>query len=302
MLDLLPQIVLVLALASGLVAAIVVSQHVQAVQSGFYRLFLTQLLLFNLLLLSGLVLRLLQQLAPPDGWHPLVMPALLIVMAALKIGWLQAFIQTTRAPFSSAIASSLLRRLRIAAVALFCLYFAALSSAWLLPSATLFQAAVIVLELLVIGGALAAAAQLLNAARGLPGGKRRRALIAFGAFHTALLLTILGVLISAWTTPGPQSVSHLLANSAFLLVYNLFPLVWIRHYQPAEETPAGDKAEAYGITRREREIIELIQAGKTNREIAELLFISVATVKDYNNKLFKNCGVRKRGELGNLFR
>ena len=102
MLDLLPQIVLVLALASGLVAAIVVSQHVQAVQSGFYRLFLTQLLLFNLLLLSGLVLRLLQQLAPPDGWHPLVMPALLLGMAALKIGWLHAFVQTTRAPFSNA--------------------------------------------------------------------------------------------------------------------------------------------------------------------------------------------------------
>ena len=48
--------------------------------------------------------------------------------------------------------------------------------------------------------------------------------------------------------------------------------------------------------------IMLIQAGKTNQEIADELFISVATVKDHNHNLFRKCGVRNRVELANLFR
>ena len=75
-----------------------------------------------------------------------------------------------------------------------------------------------------------------------------------------------------------------------------------RFYQPENSAPRNQKLESYSITPREWQIIELIQAGSTNQEIAERLFISVATVKDYNNKLFKKCGVRNRVELGNLFR
>lgn len=300
--DLLPLVVLVLALASGLVAAIVVSQQVQAAQPGFYRHFLTQLLLFNLLVLSGLVFRLVQQLPPAGGWNPLVTPALLVFMAGLKIAWLHAFIQATRAPFSSQVPATLHRRLRTGAIMLFCLYFAALAIATLLPSDAVFQASVIALELLIIGGALLATTQLLLAAHALPGGKRRRTLVVFGAFHAVLLVSILVVIFSAWISPGSQSASHMLANATLLLVYNLFPIFWIRHYQPATGASAGEKLATFGITGREKEIIELIQAGKTNREIAESLFISVATVKDHNNNLFRKCGVRNRVELGNLFR
>jgi len=46
----------------------------------------------------------------------------------------------------------------------------------------------------------------------------------------------------------------------------------------------------------------LINAGKTNQEIADELFISVATVKDHNHNLFRKSGVRNRLELANLFR
>jgi hypothetical protein len=46
----------------------------------------------------------------------------------------------------------------------------------------------------------------------------------------------------------------------------------------------------------------LIQSGKTNQEIADQLFISLATVKDHNHNIFRKCGVRNRLELSNLFR
>jgi len=56
----------------------------------------------------------------------------------------------------------------------------------------------------------------------------------------------------------------------------------------------------YAITRREMEVIELIRQGKTNKEIADHLFISVETVKDHNYKIFQKTGVKNRIQLVNL--
>jgi RNA polymerase sigma factor (sigma-70 family) len=52
---------------------------------------------------------------------------------------------------------------------------------------------------------------------------------------------------------------------------------------------------------REREIFKLIIEGKTNKEIADLLFISVETVKKHINTLFKKLGAKKRTELLDTF-
>jgi len=59
-------------------------------------------------------------------------------------------------------------------------------------------------------------------------------------------------------------------------------------------------AEKYKITKREMEVIELISRGKTNKEIADILFISVDTVKDHNYKIFQKTGVKNRIQLVNL--
>jgi len=56
----------------------------------------------------------------------------------------------------------------------------------------------------------------------------------------------------------------------------------------------------YKITKREMEVIELICQGKTNKEIADLLFISIETVKDHNYKIFQKTGVKNRIQLANL--
>jgi DNA-binding NarL/FixJ family response regulator len=93
-----------------------------------------------------------------------------------------------------------------------------------------------------------------------------------------------------------------MVNGAFLLLFNLFPAFWIRHFKPPRARSLTQQFESLGITPREREIILLIREGKTNQEIADELFISLATVKDHNNNLFRKCGVRNRVELANLFR
>ena len=61
----------------------------------------------------------------------------------------------------------------------------------------------------------------------------------------------------------------------------------------------GDGAEDPGLGRltgREREILELISAGKTNREIGAALFLAEKTVKNYVSNLLSKLGMGHRSE------
>jgi DNA-binding CsgD family transcriptional regulator len=49
-----------------------------------------------------------------------------------------------------------------------------------------------------------------------------------------------------------------------------------------------------GITPRELEILELIAAGLSNREIAEKVFVSENTVKTHSSRLFDKLGAKRR--------
>jgi DNA-binding CsgD family transcriptional regulator len=57
---------------------------------------------------------------------------------------------------------------------------------------------------------------------------------------------------------------------------------------------------AYDITPREKEIIESIILGKTNKEIGNSLHISIQTVKNINYNLYKKVGIKNRLQLLNL--
>jgi DNA-binding NarL/FixJ family response regulator len=50
------------------------------------------------------------------------------------------------------------------------------------------------------------------------------------------------------------------------------------------------------LSDREREVVSLIAAGSTNREIAEELFLSPHTVKEYTSGVYRKLGVRNRAE------
>jgi DNA-binding NarL/FixJ family response regulator len=50
------------------------------------------------------------------------------------------------------------------------------------------------------------------------------------------------------------------------------------------------------LTGREREVLEMIASGSTNREIAERLFLSPHTVKDHTSALYRKMKARNRAE------
>ena len=58
----------------------------------------------------------------------------------------------------------------------------------------------------------------------------------------------------------------------------------------------------YEISKRESEIIWEICTGKTNKAIAEKLFITLQTVKDHNHRIYTKTQVKSRVQLANLVR
>lgn len=62
--------------------------------------------------------------------------------------------------------------------------------------------------------------------------------------------------------------------------------------------PPEQLEESYGsLTKREKEVLRLAAAGKTNREMAEELFLSSRTVEKYRQAVMHKLGLARREEL-----
>lgn len=68
--------------------------------------------------------------------------------------------------------------------------------------------------------------------------------------------------------------------------------VVVRSRDPFVADPG--RRERLGITPRELEILELIAAGLSNREIAEKLFVSENTVKTHSSRVFDKLSAKRR--------
>ena len=63
--------------------------------------------------------------------------------------------------------------------------------------------------------------------------------------------------------------------------------------KPREQKPAPTKTLGF----REKQIVELVQKAKLNKEIAWELHLTEGTIKEYMNRIFRKVGVTNRTEL-----
>jgi DNA-binding CsgD family transcriptional regulator len=135
--------------------------------------------------------------------------------------------------------------------------------------------------------------------------ERRRVLVRF-----ALLLVSAYVVRSLLA--GLVLVDERLGAVALLAVHasNLPPLLYLRAQAdrvfPPVKAEAATKLgmehvfERYGVTKREQQVVQKICLGKTNKQIAEELFISLQTVKDHTHRIYSKIGVNSRMQLVQL--
>ena len=63
-----------------------------------------------------------------------------------------------------------------------------------------------------------------------------------------------------------------------------------------DDRPAGADAEPAVLTAREREVLGLLRAGHSNREIASSLYVSLPTVKTHLAHIYAKLGAKNRNE------
>lgn len=98
----------------------------------------------------------------------------------------------------------------------------------------------------------------------------------------------------------PVWMSILLVSlSVLLLLATLYIIHLQKNLTIAQSTASTNETNVLEIDRltlKEREILQLIQEGKSNKEIASSLYVEVSTVKSHINKLYSKLQVHNRRE------
>ena len=132
---------------------------------------------------------------------------------------------------------------------------------------------------------------------------KKRIITAFAYFYLARYVILL---MSLAFIPLPRPSKHLIGMSIFIF-FNIIPFLWLKYFflgyaermqKETEDEGVLDKIyDGYNISKREQEIISLILAGKSNKEIADALYISAHTVKNHIYSIFQKLEVKTRYKL-----
>jgi len=109
----------------------------------------------------------------------------------------------------------------------------------------------------------------------------------------ALALGAAGYLLKQEADPElVKAVENLRAGRSYLSpqMGDLLPDLLRRRREPGGETPEV-------LTHREREIIKLLAEGKTSKEIAKLLYISLRTVQNHRANIMRKLNLRRTADL-----
>ena len=117
--------------------------------------------------------------------------------------------------------------------------------------------------------------------------------LVFSAFSIPLIVLDIAVFEYAYALPLYLSVLNLMFMY-FAMIFFQQP-VYFKDKQITEEF-----IKEYGITRRETEIINLILSGFNQKDSAGKLFISVKTVGNHIQNIYRKLEINSRMQLINL--
>jgi len=144
----------------------------------------------------------------------------------------------------------------------------------------------------------------------LPDRSKRRALGIFGCFY-AMHFSFM------FCYSMPDCLLSGIPQNLFLLLFftwHFLPLLYLQRFlkqRPVEFLSSGLAEDGegletffstYNISSREREIIDLMLKGRSNKEIEDQLFISINTVRNHIYNIYRKLGIRNRVELVNFIR
>ncbi len=168
---------------------------------------------------------------------------------------------------------------------------------------TVIGLAYFIIDVLVVTAAISQVFLDLNSLRDR---NKRKAVKVFSYIH--ILVVVLSYFLFLMAS------RHLLLVGLYLVTFfagQLPALLYWKHFlakyqpeyrlQPDKEVDMTPLFEKYNISKREAEIIGLICEGKSNKEIEDVLYISLQTVKDHIHRIYKKTGVKNRVQLTNLF-
>ncbi|MBI1752135.1 MAG: helix-turn-helix transcriptional regulator [Acidobacteria bacterium] len=308
-----------LALAAGLISLGMVSHRSQHHFSPVTGALVPPLLFYNLWILVWLVVQYVEttvvwDLSPGQGraW----MAGLLWVSMAVGVQWAASFLAFTLRARHAVHPQGLLRRIRLGTF----LLTGALGLACLLLWATNLNPVIRLLSrglnLLIFPGVALLSLRLWRKARTTPD-EASGSLSVLGAGYSAIFVALALLVIWNRLFSHMPRQSYVTLTVSLEMIYNLVTVLWICLFDrtkeagpiaaPVSPAPGLDASqvldplvEAFGISKRECEVIQLVCRGLTNQEIADALFISLKTVKDHNYRIFQKTGVRNRVELAQL--
>ena len=95
-----------------------------------------------------------------------------------------------------------------------------------------------------------------------------------------------------------HSTPFIFIISISILIYHIFYKFYFSSpFSKTEKTLKEDFIKNFSITKREQEIIIALLAGKSNKELAETLFVSEKTIETHLANIYRKVGVKNRLEL-----
>ncbi|MGD2121257.1 MAG: response regulator transcription factor [Gemmatimonadota bacterium] len=113
-----------------------------------------------------------------------------------------------------------------------------------------------------------------------------------------------GFTLGEFTVEGLRLSMRLLARGEALVSMRLVHLLMVRLAELAElvRDRGLDPAAVSELTSRERDVLELLNEGLTNREAAKRLYVSEGTVKSHVHQILRKLKVKGRKDAVRVFR